>query len=168
MSQVTQDPKAMINEGATRAKNMGVAVVMIVFLLAKYFVVKICWKPLERYVGIIVVRSAVYLTKGYERLKPHIENLKARAQQTKNKLIRVSLGLLIVVLTPVETMLLKYFGVAKATSERLATQSTTSVLTVIATMMKATGAALRAGLSKPAMQKLLAKLFEVLDDAQKV
>lgn len=168
MSQVTQDPKAMINEGATRAKNMGVAVVMIAFLLTKYFVVKIVWKPVERWVGIVVVRSAVYLKKGYEWLKPHLDRLRTKAQETRNKVIRLSLGLLIVALTPVESALIKYFGLARMTSERLATQSTTSVLTVIATMMRATGTALKTGFSKPAMQKLLAKLFEVLEDAQKV
>jgi hypothetical protein len=167
MSQVAQDPKAMINEGAARAKNMGVAVFMIAFLLSKYFVVKICWKPLERWVSIAVVRSAVILTRAYERAKPHIERLKVVAANTKNKVIRVSLGLLIVVLTPVENGLLRFFGIAKAQSERLATTSTTSLLVVIATLMKAVGTAIQNGLSKPAMQKMLAKLFEVLEDAQK-
>ncbi|MDB5100758.1 MAG: hypothetical protein JWM80_5179 [Cyanobacteria bacterium RYN_339] len=167
MSQVSQDPKVMINEGAARAKNMGVAAFMIVFLLSKYFVVKICWKPMERWIAIIVVRSAVYLTKAYERLKPHVERLKVLAHQTKNKAMRLALGLLIVILTPVENLLLRFFGIAKTQSERLALQSTTSILTVVATMMRATGAALKAGLSKPAMQKLLMKLFEVLEDAQK-
>jgi hypothetical protein len=167
MSQATQDPKEMLNQGAARAKNMGVAAGMIVFLLSKYFVQKIIWKRLERYIAIAVVSSAKFLAKLYERAKPPLERLKLRAHETKNKAIRISLGLLIVALTPVENALLKFFGIAKTQSEKLATTTTTSVLVVFARAFGLLGQMIKGGLSKPAMQRALAKLFEVLEEAQK-
>lgn len=167
MSQLAHDPKELLNQGATRAKNMGVALVMICVLLTKYFVLKVVWKRLERVLAIVVVRSATVLSKLYAKAQPHIERFKARAVQTKNKAVRITLGLMIVVLTPVEQALLKFFGIAKQQSEVLAVHGTNRAISMIIPIFRAVGTALRAGFSRPAMQRMLARVLEIVDEAQK-
>jgi hypothetical protein len=167
MSQAVSDPKDLITQGAARAKNMGVALFMIGFLLGKYFLLKIVWVRVEKLLAVLVVRSAVLLGSLYKWLKPHLDRYRVLAVQTKNKLVRVTLGLLIVMLTPLERGLLRFFGVAKTQSEKLAVHGTTSAVSLVVTMFKAMSATVRAGISKPAIQRLLMRLFQLLDEAEK-
>ena len=167
MSQVTATPKELFDEGLTRAKNMGVALVMIVFLLAKYVAVKLVWKRVERVLAIVVVRTAVLLSALYLKAQPHIERFKVMANETKNKTFRLVLGMLILILAPLENGLLKIFGIAKVQSERLAVEGASKAVQVVVPMLMALGQVIKAGFSKPAIQRMLNRLFEVLEEAQK-
>lgn len=167
MSQVTATPKELFDEGLTRAKNMGVALAMIIFLLAKYVVVKLIWKRVERVLAIVVVRTAVLLSALYLKAQPHIERFRVMARETKNKTFRLLLGVMILILTPIENGLLKMFGLAKVQSERLAVEGASKAVQVIVPMMQALGQVIKAGFSKPAIQRMLNRLFQVLEEAQK-
>lgn len=167
MSQFAHDPKDLINQGATRAKNIGVALVMICVLLTKYFAVKVVWKRVERVLAIVVVRVAGMLAKVYERVKPHLDHYRQVAMQTRNKAVRVALGLMIAAVTPLESALMKFFGIARTQSERVAVQGTNSVIGMILPVFRAMGAAVSNGMSKPAMQRVIARIMELADEAQK-
>ena len=85
-----------------------------------------------------------------------------------NQAVRVILGLLTRAITPIEALLLRFFGIARQQSEKIAVKSSQSMLVVVASVFKAFGAAVQAGLSKPAMQRAMNKLFELVEEAQKL
>lgn len=167
MSMSQPPPQDIIGEGLARAKNMAVAAFMICFLLAKFVAVKVIWKRLERMIAWVVVKTAVALSVVYEKLRPHWERFKRWAMETRIKVFRLVLGTLITLITPVEEAMLRGFGKAKERSEHMALVSASSAINVIVPIFQAMGTVFRQGFSKPAVQKMLNKLFEVLEEAQK-
>lgn len=165
--QQSNNPADVLNEGLGRAKNMAVAFAMIVFLLAKFFVVKIVWARLRGATGWIVVRAAIAASKVWAKAQPHWERFKTFAAETKLKAVRVTLSLLIVALTPIENFLFKATGIAKEHTEKVAHKGAMTVAQALASFFNAVGAAFSAGFSKPAMQKMLNRLFELVEEAAK-
>ena len=163
----SNNPSDVLNDGLGRAKNMAVAFGMIVFLLAKFFFVKILWTRIKSGLAWLVVQAAVLASKVWVKLQPHWERLKTFTAETKLKVVRTTLSLLIVALTPVENFLFKATGIAKEHSEKIAHKSAMSIAQVLATFFTAIGTAFRAGFSKPAMQKMLNRLFELVEEAAK-
>lgn len=165
--QQSNSPGDVLNEGLTRAKNMGVALGMIVFLLIKFFFVKVIWKRTQSSFAWLVVKAAVYASQAWLKAQPHWERVKVMAAETKVKLIRVTLMGLITALTPLESLLLKTTGIAKERSALLADRSAMTIAQALAAFFNAIGGAFRSGFSKPGVQKMLAKIFELVDEAQK-
>ena len=165
--QQSNSPADVLNEGLTRAKNMAVALGMIVFLLVKFFFVKIVWKRAQGASAWIVVKAAVYASQAWLKAQPHWERVKTLAAETKVKVIRVTLMGLITALTPIENLLLKTTGIAKERSALLADKSAMTVAQALTALFNAIGGAFRSGFSKPGVQKMLAKVFELVDEAQK-
>ena len=165
--QQSNNPSDVLNEGLARAKNMAVAFGMIVFLLAKFFFVKIVWKRLKSGFAWVVVQCAVVASKAWAKLQPHWERLKTFTAETKLKAVRVTLSVLIVALTPVENFLFKATGIAKEHTEKVAHKGAMTIAQTLATFFTAIGAAFQAGFSKPAMQKMLNRLFELVEEAAK-
>lgn len=160
-------PRDLLSEGATRARNMGTALGMIVYLLAKYVAVKLVWSRLQL-LGLrgFVVGSRL-LQALYLIAKPHLDQLREQAKVTTNKAVRAALIALIGVVGPAEEALVKLFGIAKAEGAKLAARSSRSVGQVLAALATAIGQAIKAGLTKPAVQKLAAKLIKILEEAQR-
>ena len=167
MSMQTNNPSEALNEGLMRAKNMAVAFGMIVFLLAKFFVVKIVWKRVHGLTGIVVVKSAGVAAKAGQKLQPHWERFKTYAAETKIKVVRSGLSILIVALTPVENALFKATGIAKEHTEKAAHKGAMTIAGGLAAIFNAVGAAFQAGFSKPAVQKMLTRVFELVEEAAK-
>lgn len=165
--QQSNSPADVLNEGMTRAKNMAVAMGMIIFLLAKFFVVKVVWKRLQSASAWVVVKCAVYASQAWLKLQPHWERFKVVAAETKVKILRTTLMGLITALTPIENMLLRATGVAKERSALIADRSAMTIAQALASIFSAIGAAFRTGFSKPGVQKMLNKIFELVDEAQK-
>lgn len=163
----TLPPKVVLNEGVTRAKNMAVAFGMIVYLLARFVAVKIIWKRCERLIAFVVVKLAVWLSTLYNYVLPHWERVKVYARETRIKAFRLILGLLITLVTPIENTMVKGFAVAKVRSEHMAVVTVTSMIQVMTPFFNALGQAFKLGFSKPAIQRLLNRLFEILEEAQK-
>lgn len=167
MSMQSNNPTEALNEGLVRAKNMAVAFGMIVYLLAKFFFVKIIWKRLSSGFAWVVVQAAVLASKVWLKLQPHWERFKTFTAETKLKVVRTTLSLLIVALTPVENFLFKVTGVAKEHTEKAAHKSAMTIAQALASVFNAIGTAFQAGFSKPAMQKMLSRVFELVEEAAK-
>ncbi len=167
MSMQSNNPNEALNEGLLRAKNMAVAFGMIVFLLLKFFFVKIIWKRLSSGIAWVVVQVAIVASKAWLKLQPHWERFKVFAAATKMKLVRSTLSVLIVALTPVENFLFKVTGIAKAHTEKAAHKSAMTIAQALANVFNAIGTAFQAGFSKPAMQKMLNRVFELVEEAAK-
>lgn len=165
--QQSKDPGEVFNEGLVRAKNMAVAFGMIVFLLAKFFFVKVIWKRVSSGIAWMVVHAAVAASKAWVKVQPHYERFKTLTAETKNKAVRTTLSVLIVALTPVENFLFKATGIAKTHSERVAHKSAMTIAQALASFFTAIGTAFSAGFSKPAIQKMLGRLFELVEEAAK-
>jgi hypothetical protein len=165
--QQSNNPSDILNEGMTRAKNMAIAAAMIVFLLTKFFFVKIVWKRLQSGFAWVVVKSAILASKAWVKLQPHWERFKAYVAETKVKVVRTVLSLLIVALTPLENSLLKATGIAKAHSEAVAHKSAMTIAQTLVVFFNAIGTGMKAGFSRPAMQKMMARLLELVDEASK-
>ena len=165
--QQSNSPADVLNEGLTRAKNMGVALGMIIFLLAKFFFVKVVWKRAQSATAWVVVKIAVYASQAWLKAQPHWEQVKTKAAETKVKIIRITLMGLITALTPVENMLMKTTGIAKERSALIADRSAMTIAQALSAFFNAIGGAFRTGFSKPGVQKMMNKVFELVDEAQK-
>lgn len=155
----------MLSEGATRARNMAHALVMIVYLVAKLIFVKMLGEQL-RHVGTrLFLLSSRLLQATYLVLKPHLERLREQARHTTNKAWRTALVGLIGVVGPIEELVLRILGIAKAEAAKIAARGTRSAGQVIAAIGKAIAQAIQAGLSRPAVQKLATKVIRILEDA---
>lgn len=167
MGMQQSNPSDVLQEGLNRAKNMIVAFAMVLFLLGKLLFQKIVMTRAKALGEAIVIRAATIAAKVWTMLSPHVEALKQKAIETRVKFIRVTLTGLITVLTPVENAAVKATGVAKIHSQKVATKTSMTFAQMMATTVTAIGTALNAGFSKPAIQKLLNKMFAMLDEAQK-
>lgn len=167
MSMQSNNPADILNEGLTRAKNMAVAFGMIVFLLLKFFAVKVVYKKLKDRFAWIVVKAAVLLSQAWAKLQPHWEALKLRAAETKVKAVRLTLTALIIALTPIENAAMKVTGVAKERSALIADKSAMTLAQFLTQSFNAIGTAFRTGFTRPGVQKMLNRVFELVDEAQK-
>jgi hypothetical protein len=161
-----REPRDLLQEGATRARNMAHALAMIVLLLAKYVAVKIVWARLQT----VGMRSFLVSTRLLQALyvvaKPHLDRLREQARVTTNQVWRAVLIGLIQVIGPTEEIVVKLLGIAKVEAVKLAAKSTRSATQVLAAVGKAIGQAIKAGLTRPAVQKLAAKVIRILEEAQ--
>lgn len=155
----------MLAEGATRARNMAHALVMIVYLVAKLVLVKIAGEQLRQLGTRLFLLATRVLQAAYLVLKPHLDRLRAQAHETTNKAWRTALVLLIAVVGPAEELVIRILGIAKAEAAKLAARGTRSAGQVLAAVGKAITQAIKAGLSRPAAQKLTMKVIRILEDA---
>jgi hypothetical protein len=165
--QQSKSPADVLNEGLMRGKNMAVALGMILFLLTKFFFVKVVWRRAESAGAWVLVKLAVYTSRAWLKAQPHWERLKTRAVETKVKVVRLTLTGLITALTPVENLLVKTTGIAKQRSAMLADRSAMTMAQALSAFFNAIGGAFQSGFSKPGVQNMLHKIFELVDEAKK-
>ncbi|MNL68127.1 hypothetical protein D3C87_1928000 [compost metagenome] len=99
-------------------------------------------------------------------LRPHLARLRQLAREHGNKAFRSFLIALIAVVGPLEEAIIKVLGIAKVEAAKLAERSTRSLRQVLASLGSAIAQAIRAGMTRPAVQKLAHKLIKILEDAQ--
>jgi hypothetical protein len=151
----------LVAEGATRARNMATALVMIVVLLAKYVAVKVVWRRMQTLGTRGFLVGSRLLQAFYVVIQPHLVRLREQAKATSNKAFKTVLLALIAV-----EAIVKLLGVAKVEAAKLAAQSTRTLGQVLAPIGAAIGQAIKAGLTRPAFRKLAAKLIHILEEAQ--
>lgn len=165
--QPSNSPTEILQEAASRAKNMAVAAGMIVYLLLKLLVDRIIAPRLRavgRWLGLRLVQ-ALLLTGGY--LQPHWSRFKEVAGRTRVKVVRRVLELLIAGVAPIEAALGRLAGSAKQRSGLLAEKGAVSLAVVLRATFNAIGALFRAGFSRPAVQALVQRLLDLAGEAQK-
>lgn len=161
------DPKALLKDGAKRAKNLSTALMMVVLLLAKFFVVKVVGSRLAVVYSRTVVIAARLLQALYLVVKPKLDDLKVRAKETTNKLVRMALLALIALLTPIENMAGVAIKSAKVHGAKLAAQGARTTVQVIRPIIAAVVQAMQAGFQKAVVQKIVLRLIHILEEAQK-
>lgn len=161
------DPKALLQDGAKRAKNITTALAMVVLLLAKYLAVKVVGSKLKTVQSKSIVIGARLLQALYIVGKPHFDRLKVQAKETSNKLVRIALLTLIALLTPLENATLATVRSAKAHSAKLAAQGVRTTVQVIRPIAQALAQAVKAGFQKATVQKIVLRLIQILEEAQK-
>jgi hypothetical protein len=165
--QPSNSPGEVLQEAATRARNMAVAAVMIVILLAKLFVERVVVPRLRALQAWVMRHLAGLVVWAWRRLAPSWERFKVVASQTRVVVVRRVLEGLIRVLAPVEATLLTVVGHARQRSNALAERGAVSIAEVLRATFNAIGALVRAGFSRPAVQGLLSKLLALAAEAQK-
>jgi hypothetical protein len=165
--QPSNSPGQVLQEAATRARNMAVAAGMIAFLLVKLFAERVL-APRARAVNAWCVRHfASLVVWAWRWLAPRWERLKEVAARTRVHVVRRSLEVLIRLLAPVEEAMLVVVGRARQRSSLIAERGAVSLAEVLRATFNAIGALFRAGFSRPAVQGLLARLLELAAEAQK-
>lgn len=164
-------PKDLVREGATRARNMAVALGMIVLILTKHFFVKIVWRRVHAVGMALAVIAASWLAKLGGHLAPHLMALEQAARATTNQLWRATLLTLIAVVGPLEATLGRAGAFAAQRSAMLATRSAATAWAAIWPAIVALGAAfgnlIRAGTSSQAFQKAVQKVLQLVEEAEK-
>jgi hypothetical protein len=165
--QPSNSPGQVLHEAAARVRNMAVAAVMIVFLLAKLFIERVVaprLRALSAWFMRHLARLVVWIWRWFE---PRWDRLKTVAVQTRVRVVRRTLEVLIRLLTPVEEALLVVVGRARQRSNHLAERGAVSLAEILRATFNAIGALVRAGFSRPAVQGLLSRLLELAAEAQK-
>lgn len=161
------DPKALLQDGAKRAKNITTALAMVVVLLLKYFAVKVVGGQLKVVQSKTIVLLARLLQALYIVGKPHFEKLKVQARETTNQLKRTVLLALIAILMPIENVTLNTVKSAKEHSAKLAAQGVRTTVQVLRPIAQAIVTMMKAGFQKATVQKVVLRLIQILEEAQK-
>lgn len=165
--QPVNSPKAVFEEGLNRARHITVAVVMIVYLLARLVLVKIIWARVRMVAAWLGFHLARWFLRIHAWLLPHWERLKRLAVETTHRWLRVLLNVLIEALMPVEKALARLGVVLKAHTERVAVSSAMTLVELFRAIFGAIGALFAAGFSRPAARKFMVRLSELLEEAQR-
>lgn len=166
-AQPAQSPKVVLEEGLNRARHIAVAVVMILYLLARLLVVKIIWarvRMMAVWAGFHLARVFLHI---YTWLLPHWERLKRLALETTHRWLRVVLCVLFEALLPLEKALARVGVVLKAHTERVAVRGAMTLAELLRSIFGAIGALFSAGFSRPAAKKFMLRLSELLEEAQR-
>jgi hypothetical protein len=161
------DPKALLKDGAKRAKNLSTALVMVMVLLAKFFLVKVVGGRFKVVYSKTVVIAGRLLQALYIVAQPKLEALKVQAKETTNKVVRIALLTLIAALTPLENATIAVVKNAKVHGAKLAAQGARTTMQVLQPIAAAFVQAMRAGFQKAVVQKLVLRLIHILEEAQK-
>lgn len=156
-----------LQEGVKRARNIGKALAMIALLLARYFVVKVVGGRLHALYARGFILAARVLQALYILLKPHLDRWRAQLKHTTNRVVRLVLVLLISLLGPLERLVGFAVKGAKDQGARLASQGAKTTVAILAPLAQALLQAIQSGFKKQVVQKALARLINVLEEAQK-
>lgn len=161
------DPKALLQDGAKRAKNISTAVAMVVLLLIKYFALKVVGGRLKVLQSKTIVVAARLLQALYLVARPHIDSLKVKARETTNKVVRIALLALIAILTPLENVAIQTVKSAKEHSAKLAAQGVRTTVQVLRPLLQACVQIVKAGFQQAAVKKIVLRLIQILEEAGK-
>ncbi|MEB3196648.1 MAG: hypothetical protein VKP62_05530 [Candidatus Sericytochromatia bacterium] len=171
MTLVKQEPPSTpgdaLTDIGTRVRNMAGAAGMIVFLLLRMLLVKVIGERLRVFKNWLLYRLAVALATFFKWFQPHWERLNRLAQETSHRWLRQGLALLITWIGPLERRLGQWAGVVRQQSSQLATRGTLTVAELLRGFFNALGAALAAGFSRPAVQRLMQRIAALLEEAQR-
>lgn len=164
-------PKDLVREGATRARNMAVAMGMIVLILTKHLLVKVIWRRISAVGMALAVIGASWLARIGVKLAPHLAALEQAARHTTNQLWRRTLLTLIALVGPLEATLGRAGVFAATRSAMLASRSAATAWAAlwpaIVGLGAAVGSVFRAGMSSQAFQKAIHKVMKILEEAEK-
>ena len=164
-------PKDLVREGATRVRNMGVAVGMIALILTKHFFVKVIWRRVHAVGMAFAVIAASWLARFGSILAPHLATLEQAARHTTNLAWRRTLMTLIAVIGPLEATLAASGRFAASRSAMLATRSAAAAWAAlwpaIVGLIGAVGTVFKAGLNSQAFQKAVHKVMLLVEEAEK-
>jgi hypothetical protein len=162
-----QSPRAVLEEGLNRARHITVAAVMIVYLLARLLLVKIIWARVQIFLTWVGYHLARWLLRLSQWFLPHWTRLKQLAIHTTHRGLRLVLNALIQASMPVERLLLRLGVVLKGYTERAALQGAMTLTELLRALFGAISAFLAAGFNRPAARRLVLRLSELLEEAQR-
>jgi hypothetical protein len=160
-------PRAVLEDGFNRARHMTVAVVMIVYLLARLLLVKIIWTRVKIFLAWVGYHLARWFLRFSQWFMPHWARLKLVAIHTTHRGLRVILSALIQASMPLERLLLRLGFVLKGYTERVALQSAMTLTELLRALFGAIAAFFAAGFNRPAARRFVLRLSELLEEAQR-
>lgn len=155
---------AQLDEGLQRAKNIGVALGMIVLLLLQVLFQRVLWARVKHAFGLLKLRAIqLYHALGI-LLKPHLARLRNTSRQTSNQVVRATLLALIAIVSPLERSALQAAQAAKQEGAKLADGGARATLKVMGPLFASLIQLIRSGFNQAAVQRVVARLIQLTEE----